>query len=416
MEKKVKEKETKLELKDGTQIRFVNLSRTEVPVYVESSRSDWIVAGEENEMFENLIKYSIYSSTHQSILKTKIDAVSGDRIIFEEGDENFEPNQSETLDELADKLAADLEIVGAYAIEVILSVSKDRVAEMNHIPIQNLRYAKANSNGDIKGMYYSRDWTNTRKNKPVPIPFYNKYEKQTRSLFLKKKYWPGSDYLIMPSYYSSLKYIKIDNEISQFHLSSLQGGMNPGLILSLNNGQYQDPEKAEKMVKALEKKYKGSSNAGQMMILFNQSKEQAADIKQLEQSNLHEMFNILVNSVSQQILTAHQLTNPQLAGIKTPGELGGGGQQLLQSYELFYNNVILPDQKLLQNGLNKILKINGIEISIKNTSSMKFSFSEKLLQDNLNNLEIREMIGYDAMELTEEKPEEEKIEETKKEE
>jgi len=376
------------------QVRIINFSKTEQPVFLES-RSEWVNAGADNMLFENLIEYSNYSSTHKSILQTKIDAVSGDEVIIESGPEDFEPNPTEPFSLLLDKLSSDLEIMGAYALEVIYSLNNKKIVELNHLPLQNMRYAKMDADGKIRGMYYSRDWTNIRKYKPIYIPMYNSEKPEARQVLLVKKYWPGNPYTILPSYYAALNYIKIDNEISQFHLSNLQGGMNPGLILSLNNGQFPDKEKADKMVKALEKKFGGSAKAGQMMVLFNKSKEEAADIKQLENNNLHDMFNVLIESVSQQILTAHQLTNPQLAGIKTPGELGGGGQQLLQSYELFYNLVINKDQKLLEDGLNKVLAMNGIEISIQNSSTLKFSFSESLLMNVLTKDELREMLGYE---------------------
>jgi len=378
------------------QVRIINLAEAEKPEFNEVRGQDWVTAGEDNKLFDNLIEYSNYSSTHKSILTTKIDAVSGDEIIFEEG--NF-VNPGDSLDELSDKIAADLEIVGAYAIEVIYSLA-GTPAELNHIPIQRLRYQKEDESGKIKGLYYSKHWEDTRKYKPVFIPFYNPInsKREKRQVLLVKKYWPGSPYEIVPSYYASLNYIKVDYEISLFHLNNIQTGFNPGLILSFNDRElYSNPDLIRKMSDKFEKKYKGSKGS-KLLMLFNKSAESKTEITQLEGSDHDKMFETLVESVSQQILTSHQLTNPQLAGIKTPGELGGGGNQLLQSYELFQNNVIRPDQRLVENGFNKILSQLNAKIKIKNSTSMKFGFSENMLMSILTLEELRSIVGYEMLE------------------
>lgn len=378
-------------------VHFIQLAKTEIPMFKESNGKDWVPAGEDNELFENLIKYSTYSSTHQSILQTKINLVSGDEFVIEKNQE-LTPNPNEDFNQFLDKLSADLEIIGAYAIEVIWSADRKKIAEMNHIPFQYLRYKKSDSLNKIDGMFFCKNWKDVRKNKPIFIPFFDEKKPGGRQILVVKKYWPGTPYTILPSYYSSLNYIKIDYLISEFHYSNIQNGLNPGLILSFFGREYEDPDKAKKMVQAIEKKYGGTQNVGKLMVLFNRTKDEKVEVEQLQNNDVDKMFSILVENVSQQILTAHQLTNPQLAGIKTPGELGGGGLQLLQSNELFINNVILPDQKLLENGVNKLLKVNGYEGKIINNSVLKFGFSENLLTNILTKTELRELIGYEELE------------------
>lgn len=373
---------------------IINLAESTPPKFCET-RKNYIPWGEDNQLPDKLIEYSNNSATHHSILQTKIDGVSGDYIIT-----NNKNIKEKELLKFTDKLAADLEIVGAAAIEVIYSRNKEKIVEYNHIPIQNLRYAKMSNDEYIPSyMYYSRDWSNTRKNKPIPIKIYdeNNPAQEANEIILIKKYWAGNPYQILPSYYGAIDYIQIDKEISNFHLNNLRSGMSPGVIISFNDG-IKDDEVKNQIVKGLQEKYSGTNQAGKLMVFFNKNKDNAVEVRQMEASDLGEMFTILTETTSQQILTSHQLTNPQLAGIKTPGELGGGGMQLLQAYELFFDNVIKPDQRLIEEGINTIFEYNEEElIELKNNKVITFAFDSALIQDNLTQNEIRELMGYEPL-------------------
>ena len=60
--------------------------------------------------------------------------------------------------------------------------------------------------------------------------------------------------------------------------------------------------------------------------------------------------------VEQTILTAHRITSPMILGIKTEGQLGGRSE-ILDSYQLFLQTVIIPIQEQILKALEKILFI-----------------------------------------------------------
>ena len=344
---------------EGNNIHVIQMGKMEQPSFIEHKRQDWVNAGKNNLLFDELIEVSTgYSSTHTSILRTKIDTISGTKIELTGTLINYTDKQ---LGELIDQLTADLETVGGCAIEVIRSKA-GTILELNHIPIQYLRYQKADEKNQIYGMYYSRNWAYSRKYIPTYIPFYNKDSKDARSVYLIKKYWSGNPYTILPEYYPALNWIKIDNKISNFHYNNLANGLNPGLIISMNNG-IPDDTIQQKIVDGLEAKYKDADNAGKLLVMFNKDKEHAPEITQLEGNQMHEMFLLLSEQVTQQILTAHRLTNPSLAGLATPGKLAGT-TDLPNSWALFKENVILPSQTLLETGVNELLGTVGASIKI----------------------------------------------------
>lgn len=371
-------------------IHVINMGEQPKPDYKET-RKKWVLAGPNNSFYDEIIDLSQKSATNNAILQTKIGLTKGYQI-------NFDGNVDEDMVmEDYDKIITDYEVFGAACVEVIENLSGG-VYQMNHIPIQNMAYSKANEKNEISGMYYSRDWSN-RKYTPIYIPFFDAKKKQSRSVLLIKKYWPGSPYQILPSYWAAQNWLKIDNHISTFHLTNLETGYNPGLLISLNNG-IPDEKTQNEIVKKLDERFKGSNRAGRVVVLFNKAKDNEATIEQLESSSHHEMFITLNDMVLQNILSAHRIS-PSLAGIQTSGKLGGSSEYS-NALKVFLNNVIVPNQKFIQENFNKILsKMNG-KMEILNDDTLTYEFTENLIKEILTTNEMRSMMGYDNIEINKE--------------
>jgi hypothetical protein len=67
-------------------------------------------------------------------------------------------------------------------------------------------------------------------------------------------------------------------------------------------------------------------------------------------------YTNMAPQVEQTILTAHRITSPMILGIKTEGQLGGRSE-ILDSYQLFLQTVIIPIQEQILKALEKILFI-----------------------------------------------------------
>jgi hypothetical protein len=72
-------------------------------------------------------------------------------------------------------------------------------------------------------------------------------------------------------------------------------------------------------------------------------------------------------------------------------------QELVNSSELYYANVIKDYQQSVTDTIDEILSINGwsdFKSKITNTQPIKFTFSENMLSQILDKNELREMISY----------------------
>jgi hypothetical protein len=87
-----------------------------------------------------------------------------------------------------------------------------------------------------------------------------------------------------------------------------------------------------------------------------------------------------------------------LLGVKTSGQLGGRNE-LLDAFELYYNQVITKIQKQLNRTLNKIMLINNIpgDIQVIKPTLINSQISEAITSRVMTINEIRENIGLEKL-------------------
>ena len=127
------------------------------------------------------------------------------------------------------KIALDYVIFGGYALNLIWNKEGTQVAEIYHLPVANVRTGQETEEGDIDHYYYSSDWSNIRKYKPVAYrawsPTDNKKDNASQ-IYYCKDYQPGQEFYALPTYMSALTDIDLDSRISRFHNQNLKQGLN----------------------------------------------------------------------------------------------------------------------------------------------------------------------------------------------
>jgi len=388
----------------------VQMAVNNAPKIQEVTHGNYIKYGEANNYPQLLIDLLNSSALHNSIINSRKDLVVGDEVVIL----NTEPverskteqfiesvNPKETLHEVIDKLTYDYETFGGYALNVIWSKDRTKIVQMYHIDFSTIRSGVADMHGEIHEYFYSPDWSKCRykNNKPVSIPAFNKDDRsQPSQLIYHKGYRPGQWYYPSPSYVAALNWIELDGEISNFHLSNIKNGMVPGMWVNFNNGEPQNAEQRKAIYKAIQDDFQGSSSAGKFVITFSDDANKAPTFQPMGVSDADKLFITLQDLVLQNVLSAHQLTSPMIAGIKTAGSLGGR-TELIEAFELYSNMVVKPDRRFVLDPINKILELNNLSsIDLQNTTPISFTFTESILQNILTEEELREMIGKEAKE------------------
>lgn len=363
------------------------------PKFKKNPAYKWIPYKYGREYFaEKLYQLRCNSALHNAILTSRTDMVYGAGLI----DKNGKPfpdkiNNSETFNNVFFKLTADYELYGMAALELIKTAGGS-IIQKNHIPWKRIWLGDYTETNEIDFVYYSRDWrlfNTTQQYKPILIPIFKGKMTEDRMIVLFSKYSPGSEYYELPQYIGALKAIELDAQIDNFDLSAIRNGLQPSLVISFMNG---DPTKKQKedLENVITDKYSGSSEAGKVILLFNESKEVAPEIYPVPVNDLDKQYIALNEKATSKILMGHRIPTPMLVGIATAGKLGGSNE-MYEGQNIYYETVIKKDQQLLKDIING----TGLqdEIFILDEKPFMYNLSDVLLQRIALINEQRKMTG-----------------------
>jgi hypothetical protein len=333
-----------------------NMSTSNAPQYTERvSRLGWVNYGEDNLYPDYLISLMNMSAKHNAILKRKSMMIGGngwDTSNLDGVAISFLSNSYNelNLDQIVFRSAYDLELFGSFALEIIYSKDKTKIAEINYIPVNKVRLSE-----DNESIYFCNDWTNLRKFAPIKYPVYNPKNKTSNQILYVKEYRPGNEYYSQPEYISCVNWIELEYHISAFHLNQVKNGFMPSMIINFTTIPADD--KMDEIIRQLKNDYSGAQGET-VMFLFSDGIDRAAQITPITLNNSDERFIQLNKEITQGILVGHSVTNPGLFGVSQEGEMGQKSV-ILESLEMFQSMYISPKQQLIEDIYNKLLKQNG---------------------------------------------------------
>ena len=347
-------------------LRIVNLSTYTSPEIVEKSNKQWVAYGSDNNYFGYLIDRYNGSPTNNAI----INGVS--QMIYGKGldalDSNRKPEQYAKMITLfhkdcVRKLCYDLKLMGQCAMQVIYSKDRKTIAQVEHIPVENLRAEKCNDKGEIAGYYYSDDWSKVKQRTELQrIPAFG-FSKENIEIIYVKPYRAGYKYYSSPDYQGGLQYAELEEEISNYHLNNILNGLAPSMLINFNNGT-PNAEERQMLENRIYSKFSGSSNAGKFILAFNDNAESQATIEPIQLSDAHNQYQFLSDESGKKIMVSHRVVSPMLLGIKDSTGLGNNADELQTASTLMDNTVIRPFQHLLIDAFDSILAYNNIALKL----------------------------------------------------
>jgi hypothetical protein len=393
-------------VKKGDRTFVIDLAAHNVPQFKEERSKDWILYGTEkpwrNSYPDYLLDLYNTSAKHHAIVQGKTDYIVGNGFnVYTEGlnTENIarinefikHPNGKEDLNTLLYKACLDLEIFGGFAFEVIGNQTREKIAAIYHADFCKYRKAK-----DSDGYYYSDDWSKGQPEMEY-IPAFNPNKVGGKSLLYVRSYHPMSEVYPLPEYLGCVPYIEMDKEIANFHLNSIKNGFMGGTMINFFNGQPTEEEQ-QAIERKLYDKFSGSDNANKLVLNFNDSKEQGAEIIALNGNDFDKRFDTLNKTVQQEIFAGHRIVDPQLFGIKESG-IFASRNQIRDSYELFQNTYVNGRQRFLEEVFNSILEVQGYEgrLEIADTEPIGREYSEATRASVMTTDEIREEMGLQPL-------------------
>lgn len=318
------------------------------------NNKDWVYWGGDNFWPLHSISLYNYSAINRACLNAKRDGVWGKQLLIDGQDaDTFMVNGSESLRSIYKKIVMDFVIHNGFSLNTIKRRDGQGIAEFYHIDISKLRSGKADMRDFVKEYWYSADWKDIRKYKPISIPAFDLTDETPSQIYWYMGYAPNQTYYPVPDWIGGRVATEIDINIKNYHLQNLQNGFFPSIFISLNNGVPSEEERSQ-VYRHLYDKYSSTNNAGGLFLNFAEDKEHEPTITPLNPPTSDAFYAQMDESIRNTILTSHRITSPKLLGIETPGSLGSK-DEVVEGYEHFLQTVIKPLQEQVLSELEKIL-------------------------------------------------------------
>ena len=347
-------------------IHALNLASYTRPEVTEVKNRDWVGYGDDNNYYQYLIDRFNGSPTNNAIINAVSDLIYGKGI--DATDSNKKPEEYAAMRSLIHedclrKVTSDLKLMGQAAFQVIYSEGGDKIAQVEHMPIQTLRAEKCNEEGDIEAYYYCADWEKLGPHdQPERYAAFGTSNESIEILVIKP-YRAGYFYYSPVDYQGGLPYAELEEEVANYHINNIKNGLAPSMMINFNNGVPDEEERME-IERKIREKFSGSSNAGNFILAFNESKELAATIDAVPLSDAPAQYEFLSDEAMQKLMIAHRVTSPMLLGIKDQSGLGNNAEEIETASLLFDNTVIRPFQNLIIKAIDEILAVNDISLDL----------------------------------------------------
>lgn len=343
----------------------INMRNIDLPMPRAAKGYDWVLFGPNNSFPMDILEYKNSSSIHDSIIESKTNLIAGAGFLFDEtrelSDKFIVDNWKlvpfwRKLDKTFWLVARDQETFGYSCFEVIYSMDRTRIVDINWVDASRIACGRKDEFGTIEDYYYSDNWRDVKNCPPRKIQAFNPNGDDVRQLVFIKYEDNNMDYFALPNYYSALRWIKADAMMGEYNLAAINNGFSPSIVFKFYKKP--TPEERRMNAEAIKQQHGGAKNAGKAIILYSDGKELAPDIDTLDATNIDARLLQVADQIVQQIITAHR-AHPQLLGIQTPGRLGMS-TELLQSWEIFDAMVIRPERKLILDHFKQVLVYNGL--------------------------------------------------------
>jgi hypothetical protein len=360
-------------------LKVVNLSGYEIPKVKEVHNRSWVEYGDDNNYFGELIQRYLGSPTNSRCINGISDMIYGrglEALDSKEKPQMYAGMKMLFKQDCVKKVSTDLKMLGQAAIQVVYKNRKKEIASLHHFPMETLRAEKAKS-GKVEAYYYHADWTNIKpSDKPKRIPtFRNGTRSQRIELYIIKPYKAGFYYYSPVDYQGCLQYASLEEEVSNYHLSNIENGLQPSMLINFNNGIPND-ETQDIIERKIYEKFSGSSNAGRFILAFNEDKDSQSQIDPINLPDAHAQYEFLAKESREKIMIGHGVVSPILLGIKDNTGFGNNAEELRTASILMDNMVIRPFQQLLIDSFNELLAFNEISLNLYFVTLQPIEFTE----------------------------------------
>lgn len=319
------------------------------PEIKESQGKEWVLNGDNNDFYNYIIDRYNGSPTNSAILDTYTRMTYG--LGLNIGVPLFSKNEVR-------KILKDFCLFGEASFE--LMYQKNKPVKAVHIPKQMVAPEKADDKGNITGHWYCYDWKQKNKYKPKRFDAFKYGKGANRSeIVVIKDYQVGQFYFSNPSYLSAMPYAELEEEIANFFINHVKNKFMVSTIINLNNGIPESEEERNKIAKKYTNATTGTSNAGVVVVSFNDNKDTATTIEQVQINDAYQQYDFLSKEARYQICVAHK-ANGSIIGVEKSTGFSSNAEEIQTAFNETMLNVIQPMQEVILDVFQEVATLAGI--------------------------------------------------------
>ena len=339
-----------------------------------NSNKGWVNWGQKNDYPQKLSELYFNSIVHKSCVDFIVTSIIGEGVDYQKMNANqseLVPNYQQTWDELLRCLALDMVVYGTFAFQIIKN--KDgKTYSYFHQPVSTVRCSQRDDEGNITSYWICKDWTSTGKYPPIEIPRFGFQDDEVIAtgkpyLFVYESYTPDLEYYTTPKYVGGIKAIMTELELIRYDLRAVKNNFSANGFLVLP--RVESEEERRDLLNNIKNSFVGADNANSLVVTFSNGDENDSNVAKFvkidKDSNNVNLFSESNSRNIDRIVTAHRIPSKALIGMPTDGaSLGGDGNQLNVSWNLFNKTVGNEFRNAIVNTINKMLKLNGVDTEI----------------------------------------------------
>jgi len=250
---------------------------------------------------------------------------------------------------------------------VLLHFNGEDYDKFKVVDPSEIRNSKGGLFTDIQQYFYSDNWlyrTNPRVFKPYRVGSKDEWQ-----IFEIKNEVGSSRTYGLPDWLSSANWQSVSADLGLLHKSALENGIQPSVIFSYPF--LMDDEEEENWMANMRNNQKGVKNYNKAMKIEHNGIENSPDIRVLETSDNHKLFEQTSKEQKEEIAISHNI-NPALMGVRVAGSLGASDEIEFSSIQ--FEKIWLNDNRnKMEEFLNDILSIfNMTPIEINKTEIKTF--------------------------------------------
>lgn len=380
--------------KDDVKLKLAQDSIYSTPIFKETTNKKWVnfVDNDKNQYPDRLIYYANNCALHGAIVRSITKLFAGNGFIYDTSTSKSKATAEflESIDspELLYRISNDLKIFGGISLAIVWSKDYSKIINVEHVDFSKLRaHVVDEKTGKIPGYFYSWSW-NTQRPNAIFIPSFSEdaakeqqkkyqslkddldannnlknledfFKEPTTQLFYYKPYSPNTFYYPYPDYVQAINAIRTDILADQYGVNSMENGLSVDYIIKFY-GIYDDAAKKRES-QAIIKQIANPARKKYPLITFSSDKDHQMEIENISGERIDLIYTKINENAALKILQAHSIPSPLLVGVKMPGQLGGSSE-IEQSRDAFYDDVIRTGQLQICKVMNKIMKINNLEL------------------------------------------------------